>query len=66
MIRLDSSVSIMVAKEEDAETIEKVIKDGVLVLMTSDDVGGGPGMGFTVLLIDGSEEHAGVARRILG
>jgi len=66
MKRLDSSVSIMVANEENAEVIEQALKTGAVVLMTSDDTGGGPGMGFEVLLIDGAEEHADEAHRILG
>ena len=71
MKRLDSSVSIMVANEENAEVIEQALKTGAVVLMTSDDIGvefgkGAPGTGFEVLLIDGAEEHADEAHRILG
>ncbi len=71
MIRLDTRVSVMVANEKDVETIEKALKTGVVVLMTSDDIGvefgqGAPGMGFAVLLIDGTEEHADAALKILG
>ncbi len=63
MRRLDSSVSVMVATEEQAEAIEALLKMRPITLLTSDDVHGGDN--FFVVLLDETEIHASEAEVIL-
>lgn len=63
MLRLDSRVSLMVATEEHAETIDAILKKSVLILRTSDDED--ESSGFFVIVLDEDETHAEQAREIL-
>ena len=67
MIRLDSTVSLMVANEEQAKAVEAALKRGPLALMTSDDVvPGGESVLVVVLRAAESEADCNKALRILG
>lgn len=60
MLRLDNSVAVMVATEDEAAALEAALKDGPVVLHTQG------GKSFKLVILDDDENYVNQAEKILG
>lgn len=64
MLRINCQIHMMVGAEVEAEALEKILKDGPLVLLAPDEVL--QDGGFFVVILDANEVHGRAAELILG